>query len=97
LGLDSPHEATVFKRSDLTEPAAILPNESDKRVDEQARGGTRHTSPRGVRDYAEHSLVHAVGSGAVRERDNCEPEQPSKCNADRQSYEAHCPQTAAIN
>ena len=44
--------------------------ESDKRVAEQARGGTCHTTARGVPHNADDSLVHAVGSGAVREGDD---------------------------
>lgn len=63
--------------------------ESDESQDEQAGGGTYHTSAGGVRDDADHSLVGAVRSGAVRERNDGKPEQSSECNADRQSCEAH--------
>jgi hypothetical protein len=40
--------------------------ESDEDVDEQAGGGTCHTNADGMREDADHSLVRAVRSGAVR-------------------------------
>ena len=62
-------------------------------MDEQADGRTCHTNGGGMREDADHPLVRAVRSGAVRERNDSKPEQPSEYNADRQSCEARCSQT----
>ena len=66
--------------------------QSDKRLDEQAGGGRYHTNAGGMRGDADHSLVSTVSSGAVRERNDGKPEQPSESNPD-QSCEAHRSQT----
>jgi hypothetical protein len=63
--------------------------ESDQSPDEEPGGGTYHTNAGGMREDADHSLVRAVRSSAVRERNDGKPEQSSECNADRQSCEAH--------
>jgi hypothetical protein len=63
--------------------------ESEEDVDVQANGGTCHTDADGMREDADHSLVRAVRSGAVRERNDRNPEQPTERNADRQPCQAH--------
>jgi hypothetical protein len=63
--------------------------ESDEDVDEQAGGGTCHTNADGMREDADHSLVRAVRSGAVRERNDGKPEQPTERNADHQPCQAN--------
>ena len=70
-----------------------LLEESDEDVDEQAGSGTCPTNADGMREDADHSLVRAVRSGAVRERNDGKSEQPSECNADRQSCKARRSQT----
>jgi hypothetical protein len=50
--------------------------------------GRYHTNAGGMRRDADHSLVRTVGSGAVCERNDSKPEQPSENNAD-QPCEAH--------
>jgi hypothetical protein len=75
----------------------MLPKESNKRADEQAQRGTCNSTARGVRDNPDDSLVRAVRPRAVGERHDGKPEHSSEGNADRQPYEAHCPQPAAIH
>jgi hypothetical protein len=52
---------------------------------EEAGGGTCHTNADGMRGDADHSLVRAVRSGAVRERNDGKPKQASERNANRQA------------
>lgn len=73
-----------------------LLEESEEDVDEQAGGGTCHTNADGMREDADHSLVRAVRSGAVRERNDGKPEQPTERNATRQPCQATVRQCIAI-
>ena len=72
-----------FRRLDLPMTVAKLLDESDERVSEHAGGGTYHTNTGGMRDDADHALVGAVRSCAVRKRNDGKPEHPSKDRADR--------------
>jgi hypothetical protein len=68
----------------------MLTNPSDT-AGKHARSRTRHTGSSGVPQDANDPLVHAVWSGAVRERNDGKPKQSPKHNADRQSREDQLP------
>ena len=71
-----------FHRSDLPVTGAKPLEKSDESVDEHAGGGTCQPNTGSMGDDADHALVGAVRSGAVRERNNGKPEQPSEDGAD---------------
>jgi hypothetical protein len=80
--------ASTSRRSGLPRTLPKPLEESDESLDEQASDGTCHTNAGGMRGDADYSLVRAVGSGAVRERNDGKPEQPTERNADRQPCQA---------